>query len=737
MLTPTDRKRFLTAIQYERFFTHLQISDLDDFDLLQRLAEIASPATLKRALSELTIPETVQLIYHLFRHYREGSYIILSTLKTLYPPTHPLHKLTHGLRSYYYDSQQQIPLDLINMLAFQEVFSRKQTEVCFQLFRKLVNMIIESPVIIAQMLGRDLEQAEQRKQVLQRRFGYAPSLTEFETFTRVFGLYNGLPFFWQGEQQPETSLHDKLQLLNDLFSRPEALSDIPQAEMFSFLSFVLNILLHVETLSQKPEKYDKGLHSLSFAIPTQNKRLEELPALPSLLDGLKAITSSLQQIPLFIYDQSNPQIFSKNQRTIKKLSLEYNCPILHLSLSDILALAKIIGVERLVNTTGTGKLGFGGARNCIFLLTPVLKQLFLKGHHTVDAMLSAKPQLLKDLFQTHVLGNTQNAGDTIFMLDDDMEIPHSNLFCHAFFAQESSQRYTSAAGTSIGRATKFNISYVPLQKFLDDPKIVFASTQWSTQIASAGMSEYITKPMICLNLPFGSEEKHLRGVMEWNPLLHPSLHLAGSRYPTQSLPTRPWHGLEGYLREYIPYSIHIAMTLSLLDPRNQQSRCVLPWNLKEQPTPFTSLKDVCQHIGSPQQQHEMQSRFKQNMNLFQNKSAPDMTFTIAIQDLLSMDVDGVLYDYQEQNKLTTAEKKALANIGQIYSFYQQDAKILEKLTSLVCEGTSVDEARKTLETEYALHLHDLPLTHGLYLLIHSVGLGEFSQLLRIMEQVHG
>ena len=731
LLTPRDRRRFIIAVQYELFLTDLHLSDLEEFDLLLRLAETASSRTLKRVLKELTEDETVQLIYYAFKHYREGSYTIFRTLKTIFAADHPLQKLIRGLSFYYYDVNQQMPIDLAKQLAFQEVFARKKTEVCFKLLCRLVHLIIESPLLIAKITGQDLQQAELRKQTLQRRFQYEPSLTEFEAFVRVFGLTNGLPFFWQGERQPETSLPDKLQLLCTLFERPEALADIPHAEMASFFSFVMNILLHIETLHQYPEKYAKGIQQLTCAMPTYNKHLDGLPALPSLLDGLQCVAKSLQQIPVFIYDQSDPKIYAANQRYSKKLEQQYNCNLLHLSLSQILTFAERLGIEKLLDTTQQRRLGYGGARNSVFLLTPVLKQLFENGYRTITAMLSVDTEILKKLFRTHVIGDAHQPGSTLLMIDDDMEIPPSNLFCHALFSYESSDRYTASAGYAIGRATKFQIAYISLKEALNNPKSLFASTEWSQQICSAAMSEYVTKPTLCLNLPFGSEERHVRGVLESNPLLHPSIHLASARYPTQNLPTQPWVGIEEYLVWYLPYSINLAMVLSLLDPRNLQGRCVFPWNQNS----FTHLGELIHSIASPEQQKEMQHRFWKNFQLFR-QSCPDMTFVTAIKDLIDTDVKSLLLAFQKTNHLTASEKSALHRIGQIYLSYQFDASLLWHLSTLVGEAVSLHEAKDLIEKQHNIRLDTLPLTHGFYLLLHSVGNGEFPQILRQLDDFH-
>ncbi len=734
LLTSLDRQRFLTAVQYELFLSDLELSDLDDFALLQRLAETASPDTLQRVLSELTQPETVDLLYYALEHYREGSYTIVSTIEKIYPIDHPLQRLIQGFRHYYYDLKTKVPLDLVKLLAFQEVYARQQTDICFQLFSRLIDLIIESPVNMASIAPSDPEKVAQQKQLLQERFRFQPSLAEFRNFTRRFGLYHQIPFFWQGVRQPETSLHDKLQLLCTLFERPQALPDIPPDELVPIFSFVLNILLHLETMHRHADNYLEGLQGLTCAIPTHGKRLAALPGLPSLLRGLHGVLPSLINYPVFIYDQSDEELYGLNQDYISELSNQYKCPILHLSLSDILTLAKRTGIEPLLNTTRKGSLGFGGARNCVFLLTPVLRHLFDDGHRTPSAMLNVEATQLKRLLQTYVLGKAKTPGDTLLMIDDDMEIPPANLFCHALFSHEAALRYSCSASFAIGRATKFNIIYPSLSQVLYDPKAAFASHLWSNEICSASMSEYVSKPKVCLNIPFGSEEQHLRGVMEMNPLLHPSIHLAGARYPTGSLPTRPWCGLEEYLSWYIPYSIQVAMTMSLLDPINREERSALPWNQKEHLQSFANLRAAAHFIASEEQQKEMKNRFWHNVALFYQCKAEEMHLLVAIKDLINCNSDKILKTYQNEHPLNPMERNSLKKIGELYAFYQKDASLLWKFTGMVLGGTEIDQARAILEKKGRLSFAQLPLTNGLYLLFRSIGMAEFNQLLKGLEE---
>ena len=245
------------------------------------------------------------------------------------------------------------------------------------------------------------------------------------------------------------------------------------------------------------------------------------------------------------------------------------------------------------------------------------------------------------------------------------------------------------------------------------------------------MSEYVCKPKICLNLPFGSEESHQRGWQEFNPILHPSIHLPGTRYPKGSFPTRPWMGLDQHLQWYIPYSVHIAMTHNLLDPCNVMGYCVFPWNEEGKHSAFSNLGDIMAFVAAPDQQQEMQKRFWENVALFfRGEDKDEKSLTQAIHELMHNNVEETLRKFEEsQSPLTRAEKTSLAKIGKVYLFYQKDATLLHDFCSRVLDGIAIDEARTALEKHHAVQFADYPLTHGLYLLFHAIGEGEFNQIL--------
>ncbi len=688
------RRRFLTAVQYGVYFEDINPEDTSEAFFLQFLAPI-SLSSAKKICNNLPSDALHQLIKYCFQHYREGSYILLNALD----PRHPIQDLISGLRSGCYDPNQ--PGD-VNDLEIQFV---KDSDVCYELFNELLSLMIDS--------------AGSARNELEQRFRPRPTRDQFLKFTRLFGLRHGLPFAIYHCTQPETDLSEKLRFLVRLFRQPEKLPQMLTGDILQFFSFVYNIIIHCEALSNRPETYTEGLHMLTCAIATKGRKLAQLPCLPSILKAMATI-SSLDNLPLVVYDQSDAPLFYANARSIAKLSKAYSAPILHLSLEQTLALSKKLGIEPLLNTTCTGALGYGGARNAIFLLTPILRRAFDAGHRSSEQLLSLPSQELINSFQEHVLGGS-GSGDTILMLDDDMEIPLSNLYCHCLFAKQASQRYSTSMGYLIGRATRFNLVFQPLSAFLQNPRLVTRSTQWTNQICSAAMSEYVTKPKICLNLPFGSEEAHQKNLKEHNPLLHPSFHLAGNRYPIGPFPTRPWMGMQSFLNWYLPYSLQIGMTLDLLDPTNAYGRCVFPWNAGELHQQFKNLRDFFVFASAPEKIEEMQTRFWRNVAEFRNDEKSPMVLRKNILELIHTNVEKELGCVEKP--LSRAEAVSLKKIGDLYLFYQKDATMLWDH----CERVLSDPNRKPhydqpTVTEY-------PLTNGLCLLFNAVGNGEFNQLL--------
>ena len=311
---------------------------------------------------------------------------------------------------------------------------------------------------------RDKKNAEMQKErlkvffqpFLSRRYNFE----EFLDFTELFGIVEDSTMLnFQNRQCSDRSLAAKVLFLHEAFSDADTLTLTSNEEIQTAINFALKIVKHLEALHDHPSIYKKGLDTLSFGMPTGDKLLENLPSLPSVLQGFmhffKHLNSKLSEpislghFPFFVYDQSEPEVFEKNRSFIERLNKEHGCSIVQFSSEEILQLAGKIGVGPLIGKETSRKFGYGGMRNCVFLLTPMLRNLFSKGKKTYDEIISMEESELKEVFHQSI-----QIAPTVFMADDDMEIPASNIYSYALYAQETIGRYSSLHGYILGRNSR-------------------------------------------------------------------------------------------------------------------------------------------------------------------------------------------------------------------------------------------------------------------------------------------
>lgn len=691
-----ELKSFLIAVINGLYFGDINLSDLQKHNrrenlelfMFQIVAEHVSNKTLTQMLSRLSLDQQAALICYCFKNYREGSFFILSLLENMpkkQTSSPLLKKLIVELRRKYFDTeiflrllQERSEIDEKNL---QEIISELEkqalelTKDCYSLFSKVIPLMIESPVLVFEELEKlkqqiqtykpannDKEAAENKRNNLKMQFEkYGASqytFNEFQAFVRSFGLYGKFPLF---EQQGEKiinflSLIKNLQLIEEIFRNPLTLAATDPYKVRNFFGFVLTIILHLDSLHHDPSKYQGGLARLTCGIPTCGRTLSAQPAIVSIVTGFdtlvkflnhkKAMASSIREnddggpaialrdYPIFVFDQSDSQLFEINSRYIRALNRRYNSSIIQISKEEALSLAKKIGIENLIVTTRKGEFGYAGARNCIFLMAPVLKNAFDMGFRSLKDVLEMDHEELMPLFQQFVLGDDSNpllTGSTIFMVDDDIDVPESNIFSHALFAEESWNHYSHLYGYTYGRDTKSSIKFLSLQNLLQNPSEIFKFTKWKRFPFLAGMSELITKPKICLNLPFGNEEKHLILSRESNLLLQPSIHLAGPRYPGNLIPTHFFVALETYLEKFIPYAVCIGMMYDLLDPPGREDKKVLLWNEIDKIGTFKCLKDVFAFATNESTIKEMQRRFWENVEeVFHSKCTGSLCIKVSL-----------------------------------------------------------------------------------------------------------
>lgn len=819
-----EKKAVLIALLYSLYYgeidllLHQKQNRVDNFTffLLQFMATHVNEETLHEIILQLSLDELLRFICYLFKNYREGAFYLFDALDALVA-NQKIHskevseligQLLFWLHRNYYDLDYCYALvlkepeirktELRKILENLEAHAKSEIKEFYDLFHSLIPLMINYPIRLWEEFEKikqeetrfyepDLKkrtQAEREREslalIFQEYYLHKYTLKQFEEFIRLFGLKGHLPFVhFFGMEYYESSLVQMMRLLHKTFSNTLLLPRIVHTEMSQFFSFMGSIVMHLHALFYAPEKYKKGLDTLSIGIATYGKELSRLPALLSLTHALSdlqqvlnihsATKIDLREYPIFVFDQSDKTTFSHNQQYIQKLNAQYKTAIVHLSKKDALDIAKRLKLEKLLDTTKKGGFGFGGARNCVFLLTPVLKHAFNSGKKSAAEVLEMSEKELFNLFQTAVLGENsagKTAGDSIFMLDDDVKMSEVNLFSHALFAYEYRELYCYFSGAIQGRGTQFHLQFFTLEDILRNPVKSFSYVKWVKNPVLQMLLEYMGKAKICLNLPFGSEEAHLQIANRANPALQPSLHLSGTRYPSRQIPSHFFVGLEEHLEKYIPYTLLLEMSYDLVDALNHASACVLPWNDRAFMTSFRNLGDVFAFMAHEKTQKEVQKRFWRNIQeLFSH--SPRGFFKRDLKYLLNFNLESIVSMFTESEPLDAEERDSLNKIGQIYLFYQQDARYMQEFIASffallnkeisalpqagggteswfeACLHYSIDlaevleEAKTALEAKHNIKLADFPITEGFYLLVRSLGLGEFCQIIRtIQDKVH-
>ena len=794
-----DIKSFLDTLLFGLYFGDIDLrknlfdANLDYF-LLQILAESLNNNGLRRILIQLPLMQQVQLISYSHRNYREGSFFILSLFEEMFSQgDHCINRLLVGLRRKYFDPDKldeliskQTSLDessLSNVVNILDAHSRNETKQLHHLFYQLLHLMIDSPLRIYEVVNSlksnlvDPQQikekliAEKSTIELRERFrnqlDKPYTLEEFQHFTELYGLEGHLPYpqFKEVEFRGK-KLVDKLAALHEIFNKPGALFNASKKELSSYFSFIFALILHLEAYCRNPSSYVEGLEKLAYVMATKGKDLSRQAWLPSLMRGLNTLANflnekkvghkvSLKKYPIFILDQSSDELYKKNHRYVGKLNRQYNSSIMHLSLQQILAISKKLGIEPLINTTQKGNLGYGGARNAEFLLTSVLKHAFIKGAKKPEQVIAMPDEDLKSLLQQHVLGKE---ADILFMGDDDIELPESTITSYANVAKELKNYYFHYTGYHIGRLTKRDVYPLNFERFVNFPLDHFLFTQWSLKPIPASVSECLIKPKFSLNLPFGGEEEQFAGLPNLkNYFTLPSIHLGGTRYPKKHIPTHFFVGMEEHLQNFIPYAFNVNMIQSLLDPLNEKKRTVFPWNDENLSTKFSCLNEVFDFVVEKKQ--EMQARFWRNVDhLFNTKDIESMGVLILLDRIIHEDVAKITKTYITNEKLSTAEKKSLSKIENLYDFYQRDAKLFWEYGSEVIKqiqnqlkdssevssdewyercvkdsinlSSIIDQIREKIEKKHGLNFSNFQLTEGLQLLFHVVGAGEFNEIIQ-------
>ena len=738
-------KIFLSTLIQSLYFKEVTLSSLSQLEnpsylLLQILAENLSLMDLKKILLELSLYEKLHLLHFSFKNYREGSFPLHQAFEHLYsknnnPEASSMLKLLNGLKRKYYDLnalkqflKEANPLSLPDLMQFLDTKFEEQIREIKNLLESLSKTFFPTQESIF-------------------------SLEEYKEFFQLYGLKDHIPPFPHPHQAyQDNHLLDKLKFLRDIFSDSKSRQSLSSIHLNFYQVFVRTILDHMDTLLKKPEKYEKALETFVFGIPTAGKDLARLPGLITTVQAYKNCMEILQnkgckkrdlkEIPLFVFDQSNPEQFESNQLFIESLQKQYGCWIVHLSRQDILKIAQKLKIAALIDTTHLGHFGYGGMRNSLFLLLPVLKQLYAK-YTSVDEILNLDFSIIKEIFNQHVLGaSLEIPADTIFMLDDDMLIHEANLFSHLSLSMHSQSLYLASQGYEIGRSTKKNLRYPHLKTFLENPETLFSHLLWSQMPTPCLMSEYVGHPRLCVNLPMGGEELLTRLTSSFDLFSPCSFHLGGHRLPVGHWPTHYALGLDAYLTKYIPYSFYIALIEVFIDPVNAYGQNIYPWMDRSFTQRNKNLHETLKILSDKKIYQDMQKRFWSNLKKFLNFSTPTLNFLQEdFKNLLESHFDEIIQARLVKENLTKDQQNPFVDIARVYTFYQQDAQYFMQLAQKAVQfpldahlDASIEELRMSMEENLHIHLEHFPLTYGLYLMLLHLGAAQFNRELgKILE----
>lgn len=770
-----ETQRFLSALLYGLYYRDIDFTRLISANpnehiqylLMQILAETVSGKRLHTILKRLSLDQIASLICYIHRHYREGSYIISNQLHIIYHDNKPLLALLKGLNDHYLNSTLLLnllslhrSLDINTLTSLVESLqedAKKQVAVIYDNLPNLIQMMAESPVKVVKYLESMKEEknphspeildAEKTSEKFLQLFGFflqkPLTLLQYETFFEVFGLYSHQPPLSVIGVEISESLLDKIQALTSFFAHPGAQLIQPKQELNNHFTFIYNLCYHLNTFHYYPERYTEGLDLLTFALPTKDKNLSKLPWIPTLLKGLDALSSHLKQpihdYPIFIFDQAQGRRFAHNKLFLDSLKPK-NGTLIHISQEETVALANKLHLEKLIQTTDEGSFGYGGARNAIFFLAPLLRAAF-KQKKSLHDVLEMHASHLKTLFHDSVL----ESPSIVHMGEDDLELPQTCPFSDLLFAQSHRKEYFVNITYISGRTTMHANPQIDLKSLLESPESLYLFTQWSDRPTLKSMTAHIGKPRFCLNVPFAYEEQHFRRLLHYyDPFRLSIRHLAGTRYPLPHIPIDPLDGLDAPLPKILTYMFQLGMIQSLLDPANSKERCALPWNLFSDPSipTFSSLKEALAFVSQDSTKREMQKRFWKNIN---DLLSPDLKNSFMIgRDLegFQQNIEETLAFYKHQHSFS------LHTIGSIYKQFRKDAELLEELLKRIHKEISVqvpipalwyeacqnlnlhailETIRVGLEKEKNISLKDWSLTYGLYRLLNVVGAGEFCE----------
>lgn len=774
-LSDREIKKILISLLYSVYFGDLKLNRFSTQTphrnvfsfILQICAEHLSEKNLKALLSRLSLNEILSIIAFCAWQEREGTFLIFKCIQSSFSndtrkKSSLILRLLKGIRrkciypEHVFDFLEANPTireeELAQLLKQLDDHYRNETSLIGELFKKLIVKVIDSPFLVRQYLlsnkmsFSDVKETENLKFALQQMFSHFQQHhalpNKIGEFTSIFGLYGHMPHLkFQESWIAEESLVEKLQFLVELFDRPELLVKQTQEEAKELLFFIFEISFHLHAFFQESALiYSKGAHLLSFALPTKDKDLSRLAWLPSLLESLQAFCAHTKNLisafPIFVFDQSVERRFKKNKDFIAQLNQTFGSTVFHLSTEQVHMLGRRLRLLPLLETQSSKALGYGGARNAGYFLTPVLHEVFRKGKKTIKQMLSTPASWLQKVMQVAVFGKPDNAffevaEAVICMGDDDMQIPVSNLFHDALFAYRFEKSYFTLRYYYYGRRTDVFDPHLDLNYLLRHPQAAYRFTSWTSHPTLGGLNGALSKPKFCLNLPFPCEEQHFRALELFGELFRlPWVHFGKARYPNIGIPTKPFIGLAEHLQSYIPYVFEIILMQWLIYP-GKDEQPLFPWSGLLNDKKLTSLYEAFSLII--QNKEKTRSRFWKKLR-FEHQQKTSLLYK-TLDSFCKYSIKSILEVFSAENCLTVAERDELIALEKVYQKFKKDAEIFREFSDHLLEripkenekslSKNIFKLQKELELKHQTPFSSLPFTNGLLLIVLAIGCGQF------------
>lgn len=640
LLPKKEQKDFLTDLLYHIYYINLTLENLVSkerlfFYLFQTFAIRAREKSLAAIFSSLNLSEKIRCLGFLLERFDEGSFRIMQVCaKDRAPEIKAWPELI--LRSLI-DKKE-----FSEWALSQESITKDELELILKTIHKEIDQKAAKICQILQSIGKRVTFEEVKRTVL------------------LFGLFN--------HQVPREAkfLHEYRGLDEKL---EQALGNLDKPGVQAFID---SLVEQITTLTANPEHYLEGLKLITFAMPTAGKQLERLFWLPSVAQALNQLKPK-QRVPIFIFDQSEPKLFKKNSRYLKKFRQQ---DVYQLDTPQIVAIAEKIGCLELLVTDKQERFGYGGARNAIFLIAPLLKYYYDKvGSEALFEHLHSLAlfELQKD-FREVVL-EEKRGPVVIHMGDDDIYIPTSTVFCDALFAYKHASEYFMKVGWVSGRRTTWTLSSFDLEYVLNRSPEILLQHRWDDSPCFHGMAGLLTKPKLCLNLPYGHEEGSLQAMEIYSYAFRlPSLHLSGYRFPKLKLPTNRFAGLAELLREHYHYLFSLLLVMDLVDPGNIFKRSALPWN---EHAPFKSLSEAINYMQLAATKEEMQRRFFRNLTsiatAYSEKSSPLDFATLNVTTLDSQDIAKATKGFKK------LFRKEIRELQKLFELLAHEANLLKEI----------------------------------------------------------